>query len=264
MLPIYDAIAFVGVVSEGVGHNRPWILLVNTPEGVKQYVVKLFTTQQVQRNVLTSEVICNVLAREFGLSVPPAALINIPEELSLTVPPELQPQFDMADPRPKFGTEVLVSAPSYIPGLPKTQINKRISLDTLYAFDNLIKNADRGQFKTNLLMTPDLAYLIDHEFALQEADIQLPKQGLHQIDDKFLRQHIFYPLLRKGSRQTKSEYFGEFFECLRLLNIHNLTPYFQQLIHIGCCSNQQEITRWLNEMKRNSVTFVNQLRGSLQ
>jgi len=153
---------------------------------------------------------------------------------------------------------------SYISGLKKSQILKRISIDTLYAFDNMIRNADRGQQKTNLLITPQTAFLIDHEFVLNKREISGINFNSFHIDDKFTRYHIFYNFLKNSRRKTKAEYFGEFSEYLRYANFNHLNPYFKQLNNEGISSYETEILAWLNQVKQNSVTFEGLLKASLQ
>lgn len=35
LIPIHDAIDVIEVIPETVGHNRPWVVLANTPKGLK-------------------------------------------------------------------------------------------------------------------------------------------------------------------------------------------------------------------------------------
>jgi len=264
MLPIYDALDFIDCIPEVVGHTKPWVILAKKNKDVKKFVVKLYGVQQVESNYLCNEVICNILSREFGLNSPPAALINFPEYFQMNLTPELQIQLINSDPRLKFATELIENKVSYISGLKKSQILKRISIDTLYAFDNMIRNADRGQQKTNLLITPQTAFLIDHEFVLNKREISGINFNSFHIDDKFTRYHIFYNFLKNSRRKTKAEYFGEFSEYLRYANFNHLNPYFKQLNNEGISSYQTEILAWLNQVKQNSVTFEGLLKASLQ
>lgn len=105
MLPIYEAIDLIEVISENVGHTKPWVVLANTPEGLKSFVTKLYSSEQVdQFHCISKEIVCNLLAREFDLNVPPCALIEIPEDLSLRLSPDAQLQYNNADSHLKFAT----------------------------------------------------------------------------------------------------------------------------------------------------------------
>lgn len=93
MLPIYQAKEIVDIIPEASGRTKPWVVFAETSEGITPYVVKLFTTEQKEANCVTNEVICNVLAGEFGLAKPKMALIEIPENLVAQKSPEIQNQY---------------------------------------------------------------------------------------------------------------------------------------------------------------------------
>jgi hypothetical protein len=265
MLPIYEAIDLVHVIPENSGHTKPWVVLVNTPQGLASYVTKLYTPAQVNRfHCVTKEVICNVLARDFELRVPDCALIDVPEEFVLRLAPEHQQQFSLADPRLKFGSLKIDNVNSAISGLPKQSFSNRIDMATLFAFDNLIRNCDRGHPKTNLLIGSKEAYLIDHEMTLREADIDNINLDTHQIEDQFTRFHLFYPYLKKTRGENRRNLFNEFEEYLRLLNINALNPYFRQLTLAGFTDYSALICGWIEQVKQKSTIFVGKLRGSLQ
>ena len=247
MLPIYEAIDVIEVINENVGHTKPWVVLAKTPEGLKSFVTKLYTTEQVdQFNCITKKVMCNLLAREFELNVPPCALIEIPEYLALKLPPETQQQFDNADYRLKFATLYLDNVNSAIPGFPLQYFKKRVQMDTLFAFDNLIRNGDRGRYKPNLLFSAKEVFLIDHELALSNQDIVNIDLNTLQLEDKFTKYHLIFPYLKKAKVQYKKNFFNDFSEYLRILNLNKLTPYFNQLVNEGFNDYSQPITNWFN------------------
>ena len=265
MLPVYEALDIVEIISKKVGHTQPWVILANTPEGLKSFVTKLYTRPQVeQNNSVTNEVICNILSSDFGLKAPACALINIPEELVFEKSVEHQEQYSQADTRLKFASEMLPDVQAAIPSLPKNNYTKRISIETLYAFDNMIRNCDRGQQKTNLLLGSKDAFLIDHEFAFEEKYISEIDWDNFQIEDKFTRYHLQYLYLRNAWKVKKQNYFDEFQEYLRLLNINQLNTYFRQLSAEGFNTHSDSINNWLKEVKKNSTTFVTSLKLSLK
>jgi hypothetical protein len=108
MLPVYKAISFQRVLEKG-GRTKPWIVLVQTDQGIVPYVVKLFEPAFVEeRDPVANEVIGNTLAREFGLPVPKAALIDLDEDFVSTIRnPRLLEVLDLRDGRLKFGSELL-------------------------------------------------------------------------------------------------------------------------------------------------------------
>ncbi len=264
MLPVYEALDIVKVIAKNVGHTQPWVIIANTPQGLQSFVVKLYTTAQIEhRNSVTAEVVCNKLANDFSFNSPKAAFIEIPEQLLFNKPPEWQMQFDTADARPKFATEEIEHVNQAIATLPKKYFANRISLDTLYAFDNFIKNADRGIVKTNLLVGKK-AWLIDHEMALSSTDIGINIIANEEINHRFTKHHLFFHYLKSAKRVTKKNYFDEFSEYLRILSVNSLDPYFNQLEQLGYQTNKQQIKDWVQQVKQNSTTFVNSLKGSLQ
>jgi hypothetical protein len=265
MLPVYEAIDIIKVIPETVGHTQPWVVLANTPYGLKSFVAKLYTAHQVNNNnSVTNEVISNVLASQFDLKVPPGALIDIPESLQFKKPVELQIQYGKADPRLKFATEMLPNVNAAVPSLSKSFYSRRISLDTLYAFDNMIRNADRGQQKTNLLLGSKGAFLIDHEYTLHQNRITGVDWDNFEIDPVFTQHHLMYPYLKKSIKPKKQHYFDEFLEYLRTLNTNALSVYFAQLSSEGFNTKSININSWLSQVKQNSTTFVNSLKSSLE
>lgn len=265
MLPIYEAIEITDFISENSGHTRPWVVRAFTPDGLKSFVVKMYTTEQVDTSFcVNNEVVCNVLASEFDLLAPKCALITIPDNITMSLGAEQQQQYYNTDPRPKFATELISNVSSAITGLEKKQYEKRISMDMLYAFDNLIRNGDRGQIKTNLLLTSKDAYLIDHELALRHQDIVNIDFKSLQLEDKFSKSHLFYPYLKRSLKKTRQSYFNDFTEYMNYLNINKLTPFYNTLKNEGFNDNSEEIYGWLNKVKQNIPTFVTLLKGSLQ
>ena len=263
MLNTYKAIDIIGVISEYSGRTKPWIVLAETANGIEAFVVKLFTTNQIETsNSLLNEVIGNALAREFDLNVPSMALIDIPESLVLKKSAEVQHQFYESDERLKFASIQLSNVKTALKELPKTFYKKRLELDTLYAFDNMIRNADRGQIKTNLLINKEAAFLIDHELAFNISEISELKNTILVPNEKFSKYHLFYSFLKKG--KDKDQYFEEFREHLNHLNLSKLSSYYNCLEREGFNSNSNMINTWLLEIQRNSNIFVNNLRITLK
>ena len=198
MLNIYKAIEIIGIIPEASGRTKPWVVLAETLQGIEPFVVKLFTTDQIEAtNCLTNEVVCNVLAGEFDLKTPEMALIEIPESLVMRKNIVFQNQYFETDERLKFATKQLSNVNTAMKELGKVFYKKRIDLETLYAFDNMIKNADRGQMKTNLLINNYAAYLIDHELALRPSEINNLSIVTELPDYKFSKYHLFYRYLKK-------------------------------------------------------------------
>ena len=265
MLKVYQATEIVEVIQQRVGRTRPWVVMAETENGITPFIVKLFSTAEVEvQGSLQSEIFCNRLAIEFDLKVPQAALIEIPEHITMRLSPEQQQQYLGADPRLKFGTCLLPNVNSAIPELPKKYYQNRIQMDTLYAFDNLIRNGDRGQQKTNLLISKKDAYLIDHELALKSIDIQNINVGSHVIEPMYTQYHLFHNYLKKSRKKNKKHYFDEFQEYLKGVSSSKLAPFAKQLENEGLSVNTKPIYDWLAQVKGNSSKFVNSLRESIE
>lgn len=262
MLPIYKAISFIKIIEKG-GRTRPWLVLVDTGGGVIPYVVKMFTTQLIQsRNSVCNEVLGNVLAQEFSLPVPKAALIEMDQSFQSTInDPEAFEIFQQVDERIKFGTEQIEGNFLFSPVLTKRQAARMIELDSLFAFDNLIRNRDRNNAKPNLLVKGNSAYLIDHELGFEIDNQTLAEYNNGIWHDNFYRFHIFYNYLKNSRKLTKISYFEEFREYLNYLNIKGLDPIFNQLSALGYDTRFKSVLEeYLQEMKKNSSNFVNLLK----
>jgi hypothetical protein len=160
MLPVYRAISFDRIIDKG-GRTHPWSVLVDTGAGIKPYVVKMFSAYAAsQREHVCNEVLGNALARQFDLKVPQAAFIEMDMDFVMTISDfEAQQQFDLADERIKFGSELIEGNYLFNPSFTKGQAAKMVELDSLFAFDNLIRNRDRNNGKPNLLVKGSSAYL---------------------------------------------------------------------------------------------------------
>lgn len=267
LLPIYKAISFNKVITKG-GRTEPWVILVNAGNTLKPYVVKLFKTELIQlRDSVANEVIGNVLAKEFNLPVPKAALIDLDENfLSTLRNQELLEILEDRDDRLKFGSELLEGYFNFdYNAYNLNDVRKIIDIDAVYAFDNLIRNADRnGQLKPNILIKSTEAYLIDHELGFELREGIVDDMNNWKWDRRFCDYHIFSKFLKNSAPKIKREYFHEFGEYLKYLNINNLMPYFNQLVNHGFSGNKHKlILDYLTKMKNNSSTFTNVMMSTI-
>jgi hypothetical protein len=256
MLPVYPAVSYVRIISQG-GRTKPWLVFVDTPHGIKPYVVKMFRNDEFEREPVLNEVLGNILAREFDLPVPEAALIEMDESFRMSIKDSTALEtFDLIDERPKFGSSLIEGNYLFNTSFKKVQTSRMIEIDTLFAFDVLIRNKDRNSYKPNLLVRGNSAFLIDHELGF-EIDVNTINQlnALDIINQPF-KYHIFYYFLKKARKTTKKDYFEVFLEYLRRLNINTLNPYFQQLNNLGFTSVKENTIRgYLTYAKQNSSKF---------
>jgi len=262
-LPIYEAISFQQVMQGG--RTNPWLVLVNENGQERPYVVKLFSEiENNRRGSIGNEILGNVLAQEFNLATPKAALIDVdnPDFIRTIKDENAYHIYEHADERIKFGSEYIFPHSPFIKGaVTRAQAKRAIEIDTLFAFDNLIVNRDRGQSRTNILMKDKSAILIDHELAFD-----IDADTLDRINSKNwvngFQFHIFHDYLKKSTKKTKSMYFGEFEEYLKYLQINNLQPYLAQLNQYGYSTAKHEnVMEYLENVRINSPNFVQLLQA---
>jgi hypothetical protein len=263
MLPVYNAISFQRVLEKG-GRTKPWLVLVDTGQRVEPYVVKLFTKELIgEKDSVANEVIGNILAKEFQLPVPDAALIEMDANFISTITdPALLEVLQQKDERLKFGSVQLEGIYRFDPATSLGEVRRMIEIDSVFAFDNLIRNPDRNFLKPNILVRSKEAYLIDHELGFEITPESVGELDNWQWSQRYFRHHIFYDYLRESGHSQKMDYFTEFHGCLRLLNINSLKPYFQQLAQCGFPVHKHGvILNYLFEIKEKSSNFVDLLRG---
>jgi len=264
VLPEFEAISFIRIIEKGA-HTKPWLIEVGTNDGPTSYIVKIYTVaQNITHNSVTAEVLGNVLAKEFDLKVPRAAIIHFPEDFRMYLNTECQMVLDLADERPKFGSEYLDPVFEYTPEMSQRTLERHIDLDTLYAFDNYIRNSDRGERKPNLILHNKSAWLIDHEMAFDITEKTIIEFEKGKWDDKFGRSHLSLRYLKRAGKNKKARYFETFSEYLRLLNISILHEYFDQLESFGYSTNKEQILSYLEHIKENSSNFVVILKNYLR
>lgn len=265
MLPIYTDISFLEIIEKG-GRTRPWVLQVDTGTTITKYVVKLFSDKEIETNhAVASEVFGNILAKEFDLSVPNAALFEFENNFIHSLPEEPRRILDQKHPGIKFGTELIEGALAFTPSLHKYQIRKIIEIDSLFGFDHLILNPDRNNHKPNILLTSKSAFVIDHEFAFSMNNSD-KIESINSLQPLTRYQwHIFYNYLKKSQSLTKDSLFNSFFENLRLLNINCLNTYAEQLIeHQQPVGEYQRLHNYLRFVKLNPEKFVRLLQSLIR
>lgn len=263
IIPIYSAISVASVLSEDVGHTKPWVVIANADGKPTPYVAKLFSPEQVDNQFrVIKEVVGNILASEFELSAPSIALIDIPLDVALKQGTSQIIQFEESDPKLKFAT-LQVEGITARSTLPRNQFKKHVDIDTLYGFDNLIRNRDRGQVKPNLLFSKGEGYLIDHELCLDDNSISEADIQNVVLEDRFTKHHLCYNYLRKTRSDKKTSLFEDFEYFLENMSITKLNPYLDQLESEGYPMNRDTVTNWLQLIKGNSRIFVDKLKSSL-
>lgn len=262
MLPIYKATSFIKILEEG-GHTKPWLIEIEVEEQQNKVVVmKLYTTYQVeQKNTITSEIIGNILATEFDFSVPEIMLVDTNSSKFFNqLPKKAKEILLQSDERLKFASVYIENTSKLIPNLSIEIIENNLNLEKLYAFDNFIRNGDRGLIKTNMLLHNDTEeiYLIDHEMAL-DIDNKIIENIENQYwEQKFTKYHFAYNFLKEKNIQ-----FNEFSEYIKTLHLKKLNSYFEQLENENFETQQKNIMQYFNYIKSNVIPFLNILKKSL-
>jgi len=261
-LPVYEAIGFQKILEKG-GHSKPWIVLVEMKGGLKPYVVKLYKTNDIEaRNKMTAEVLGNILAGEFGLKAPEAAIINFSPQFRMQLNAECENVLSQVDERPKFGSEFIEGSYLYSTQTDRKTTTELLNPELLYAFDYFICNRDRNLTKPNLLIKQDEAYLIDHEMGLEISEETLTNFIQGEWDSRY-QNHLFYNFLKK-TRGDKSNIFDEFLFYLYEYNFNRLKPYFTQLEDLGFTTHKELILKHWGAIQKNSAIFATILSNSIQ
>lgn len=259
MLPVYEAIRAVKLMSGG--STRPWLLKVLVEGESKSYVVKLFKQSHVDEGfAVANEVFAHVLARQFDLPCPPAALIHFPEIFYESLTRAQLQEFRAKDNRLKFGSVYIKNVNAYT-----TKANIEIDdVASIYAFDLMIANWDRRIAKPNILIREPDYFLIDHELSCQitQGHIQYFNEGKVMYFD--VSKHIFYERL-KHDVSVNPDCFESFGEYLRTLNVSVLDSYSDQLEeHHHPTGDYQLFKEYLLLLKRNHHQFIKNLKTTLK
>jgi len=268
MLPIFKAFSIERAPIKG-GSTYPCLLSVIDEQNNVQHphVVKIF--KPAHQSATCREVFANVLAVQFDLRVPPAALVKV--EFDLLTELRQIPEYSRREMEPGyyFGTEMLQDALDYTSAFTESKIDNW-NPEMIFAFDVLIRNVDRRMAKPNFFLHNDEPVLIDHELSLNVS------QSFHWYKNPNLWKpfqanagqnrtgHVFFSHLKKKKRKQKLD-FGLFIEYLRVLDIDALYSYDKQLNELGCYDEEfTEIIRYLMEIKQNAGQFYQLLQDLLK
>lgn len=263
MLPVLKAISYEGEL-EG-GSTFPWKVIVSEGGGITTYAVKLYKKKAVDESFcVAKDVFSSVLATQFELETPEPALIEFPKSFIDGLSDKQKEELSKKDGRLKFGCKLIDGALPYLDTLHKNSLEK-YPVDTIYAFDNFIKNGDRKvqEGKSNILMKETKAYLIDHENSLNgllQAINIFPNDWVY-----WQTNHIFYSYLYKSRPDTKLRYFENFLEILKGVNFDILDTYGAQLRKIGHHNEEEYFTmkEYFTTLQQRPEKFVNLLRQKL-
>ncbi|WP_442845015.1 HipA family kinase [Leeuwenhoekiella sp. H156] len=260
---VIEELKFVGIQNRLVGGSTmPVVIKAQDQSGtINPYVLKLYKADYVSKNfAVAKEILVSELASQFNLPVPKYGIIDFDTAL---LSPEYGTDFlKMLKPGYKFCNFYHEGTLLYTDSL-KSSYLKNYDLELVFAFDNLILNADRGGFrnKPNLLLKDEDFLLIDHEQSLHFFDIHALDKALDyglKFDTYSYKKHIFYKALK--SRKPKRELFGEFDEYLRTLDLSFLEALFRDFETYGIDHGEKStIFAYLQWCKVNRSTLIKSL-----
>jgi len=259
MIEIYRAIAIDSIAIKG-GSTKPCIMTVADDTGkiVGSYVVKVFNQNHIQTHPTQREVICNVLAQEFDLSVPKMALIQVDKFIISELQKSGYFSGKLILPGIYFGSLYIQGAVDYSPATPTASF-EAWELKTIFAFDILIRNVDRRVNKPNLLLKDENFYLIDHELCFGATKWTF-QQCLDNGSWNFISKkspHLFLERLRELEHPKAGLLeFETFFYYLKRLNIDKLNVCEDVFNNIGYDTvDFMYIKDYLYDIKHNPQIF---------
>ncbi len=273
MIPhILTATNFRGIVTKG-GSTKPWVVeAIDLSGATDLYVVKMFTPKQVrQQNAVTKEVFGNVMARAFGLPVPDFAFIRFEKTFLETLPDEFREIEQKSQQGLRFGSRFASGYVIFDDTLPTTNLDLQ-AMANVYAFDNLVRNLDRGGFrkKPNLLVRDGSFLLIDHEQIFPFADDpdhynDVPIRAFQQGKWAYPYEvHLFYPYLRNLPDDQKAKIFGTFVERFNRFSPSIIEEWAQWLTeNAQSVGNVELIVDYLTAVQGASNAFATLLQKQL-
>jgi len=256
MLQVYEAIAINQQAIQS-GSSKPCLMtLADKGKPIGEYVVKVFKPHNLSQAANTNkEVYGNILANEFDLLTPKAALARVGQDIvDILNKSEKYKGFNLIR-GTYFASKYIENALDF-----SNAVNLKVEnweIENIFAFDVLIRNVDRHKKKPNLFFKDRQLCLIDHELCL--ATNLLDKPFSEMVKDN-QRQHLFLSYLQELNRKNTVE-FDTFREYLINFDIDLLDDYNQQLIDLGNDSDTYPIIKsYLTEVKSHSGLFIQLLK----
>ena len=260
MIPIYTAQEFIDILPNG--RTRPWVAMVDVDGIPTPYVLKLYSKNEHNSDILLREIICHYLARQFDFRTPDIAFIDTYDPtFKNSLKKDQANQLKLSGYKPKFATRLIE------PTLPILSRRSNVFLDindkeNLYAFDSFLLNTDRRKDKPNAFINDKQIYLIDHEYAFTNVvKEQASIEG--NTWEYYYANHLFYKDLKRY--YDKSEFFTTFTYYLdnhmdtRVL--YDLPYFLSQLKYPS--ATFEDLISYLNRIKELSSRFKNLLLHSI-
>ncbi|MBI5384316.1 MAG: hypothetical protein HZA90_06470 [Verrucomicrobia bacterium] len=176
------------------GYSRPARVTCSRQDGTKVDVFVKFAGGVRHREFgLSSELLCNLLARAFGLHTPTPFLVTVSKEFLAGIP---APARDLVG-RSRglnYGSQSAPVGFSVVPPEPQVPHELRSEAARIFAFDVIVQNYDRKADNPNLLWDRRTILLIDHESAFGPM-LQERKPSFSALELDRFYDHVFYPAI---------------------------------------------------------------------
>lgn len=253
----------IGEVMKG-GTTKPVNIIALNNDKPTKYVMKVFTKSQIiQGASVAKEIICNELAKQFDLNCPDYGIIKLDHSEFMGVYDE--ERITKLDNGYKFCSKYLEGNAMFNP-LVTNSFLKDYEVATIFAFDLLIYNSDRGGFrnKPNLLINDNALYLIDHELTFPFIGEDINNVNYERYLGNYpFKQHVLIRYLK--SLRNKNDLFNEFIEMLKVLNLNDLSSIFDFLEEFNIAHvERQKFMHYFAWAKNNVAIFDRYLKAMVQ
>jgi len=214
-----------------------------------KYVVKNFKKDTVDTYSTAKEIIACEIAAKFDILVPEYAVINISDE-------ELMKYYDASEMLRlksgyKFCSRFIEQSVMFNP-LVSNDFISQYQIENIFAFDVLMRNSDRGQYrnKPNLLINDSELMIIDHELTLPFINSNAGATDYEKsLSNYGYSNHTLIDHLK--SIKSKNYIFEEFIEILHRINFEDLHAVFDDMdtfeIEYGDRDNYLHYFKWCKQ-----------------
>jgi hypothetical protein len=185
------------------GRSRPMLVACLDAEGREHQVVLKLREVPVSGcsfgpASLACELVCAILARMAGLSVPDYAIVTVHDrEGFIRNVPDREVQQELSrNQGENFGSTYLQDHARYVPTLSVGSAG-RMRLESVMAFDAYVLNNDRKASNPNLIVRGDAIVMIDHSLSFPHLDSPGVAEPWNQwLPDSSVQEHCTYGFLR--------------------------------------------------------------------
>lgn len=184
------------------GNSQPLLVLAREDDGTTgRIVLKLRAPASDSGHEgatsLACELICSILARAAGLSVPDYGIALVTQEFAESIPDRRIRELLLRNVGPNFGSIFMPGLALWMPTYhARGELLDR--LDGVLTFDATVINGDRTRAKPNLLWSGNDVFLIDHSLALPVhawSDDEIQESPL--FPERNVKKHATYPPLHE-------------------------------------------------------------------